>query len=97
MIKLIKFSGDWIISQIEEVPDVAFGDPDCILKYPYQIEGKCMGPWPIYTDEREIVVRSSDINLVTDPSTFYLAQYVSLVKDETKETTDEIIEVLEEE
>ena len=67
MIKLLKFDGDWIISEIEEIPESQIGDPDCVLKYPYQIEGNCLGTWPAYTEEREIIVRSSDITVITEP------------------------------
>ena len=57
MIKLIKFDGDWIISELEEIPDCEIGDPDCVLKYPYQIEGNCLVPWPAYSSERQIIIR----------------------------------------
>lgn len=93
MIKLIKFSGEWIISEIEELPDVQFGDPDCVLKYPYQIEGSCLGPWPPYSDEREIVIRSSDITVITEPKKFHLSQYAASVDQES----DQIIKETEEE
>ena len=72
MIKLIKFDGDWIVTNVVEIPDVEFGDPDCVLKYPYQVEGECLGPWPVHSDEREIIVRSSDITVITEPNTFLL-------------------------
>lgn len=82
MIKLIKFDGDWIVSNIEEIPEVEFGDPDCVLKYPYQIDGKCLGPWPLHSDEREIVVRSSNISVVAEPSTFILSSYQKVIEEE---------------
>ncbi len=97
MIKLIKFGGEWIIAKIEEIPDVTFGDPDCILKYPYQIEGNCFGPWPVYSDDREIVVRSSDITLVAEPKQYYLSQYTSLLRDEEQINEDNFIEEIDEE
>jgi hypothetical protein len=90
MIKLMKFDGEWIISEIEEIPDAQFGDPDCVLKYPYQIEGNCLGTWPVYTEEREIIVRSSDVTVISEPKKFHLAQYAALVHDERGELEDEI-------
>jgi hypothetical protein len=83
MIKLIKFDGDWIVTNVVEIPDVEFGDPDCVLKYPYQVQGECLGPWPAHSDEREIVVRSSDITVVTEPNTFLLTSYQKVIDEET--------------
>jgi hypothetical protein len=83
-IKLIRFDGEWIVSDIEEIEDTTFGDPDCVLKYPYQVEGKCLAPWPAYSDQREIVVRSSEITVLTDPNTFILSSYINVVAEETE-------------
>jgi hypothetical protein len=83
MIKLIKFDGDWIVTNVVEIPDVEFGDPDCVLKYPYQVEGECLGPWPVHSDEREIIVRSSDITVITEPNTFLLSSYQKVIDEET--------------
>jgi hypothetical protein len=82
MIQLIKFSNEWLISYIEQIPEATLGDPDCVLKYPYQIEGKCLGSWPQYSEEREVIVRSSDITVITDPKQFYLDLYNELVREE---------------
>jgi hypothetical protein len=96
MIKLIKFGGDWIVTELQEIPDCEFGDPDCILKYPYQIEGNCFAPWPLYASEREIVVRSSDITVITEPKKFNYEQYISLVYDEKQEESFDENDVIEE-
>lgn len=85
MIKLLKFAGDWLISEVEEIPETEIGDPDCVLKYPYQIDGKCLGPWPEYSDEREIIVRSTDITVITEPKRFHLANYIASVDRERAE------------
>lgn len=74
-IKLIRFSGVWIVSEIEEIPDVDFGDPDCVLKYPYEVEGKCLGAFPPHARDREFIVRSSEISLIAEPSDFLYNQY----------------------
>jgi hypothetical protein len=81
-IKLIRFSGTWIISEIEEIPDVEFGDPDCVLRYPYEIEGTCLGPFPPHARDREFIVRSSEISLIADPTDFIYNQYHDLVNTE---------------
>ena len=83
MIKLIKFDGDWIVANVSEIPEVEFGDPDCVLKYPYQVQGECLGPWPHHSDEREIIVRSSDVTVVTEPNTFLLSSYQKVIDEET--------------
>ncbi len=82
-IKLIRFSGMWIVSEIEEIPDVEFGDPDCVLKYPYEVEGKCLGPFPPHSREREFIVRSSEISLITEPTDFLYNLYRASVDIET--------------
>ena len=85
MIKLLKFDGNWIITEIEELPEVELGDPNCVLKYAYQIDGSCLGSWPPYSDDREVLVRSSDILLIAEPKTFHLGEYYKLVDEEKKE------------
>jgi len=82
MIKAIKFDGDWIVSEIEQIEDAPFGEPDCVLKYPYQVDGECLSAWPRYTDEREIIVRSSEITVICDPRTFLLSSYINVVGEE---------------
>jgi hypothetical protein len=81
-IKLLRFSGTWIVSEVEEIPDVEFGDPDCVLKYPYEIDGTCLGVFPLHSREREFIVRSSEISLITDPDDFLYNQYRELVSQE---------------
>lgn len=81
-IKLIRFAGVWIVSQIEEIPDVEFGDPDCVLKYPYEVEGTCLGPFPLHSRDREFIVRSSEISLIAEPSDFLFKQYHDLIFQE---------------
>jgi hypothetical protein len=81
-IKLLRFDGVWIISEVEEIPDVEFGDPDCVLKYPYEVEGSCLGPFPLHAREREFIVRSSEISLISEPTDFIYNQYRGLVEVE---------------
>lgn len=75
---LLRLANEWIIAQVSEVPgDTLPGDPDCILTDPYVVD--CDGgidPWPIYSDDREVVVRSSDITTIVNPSKQLLARYI---------------------
>lgn len=81
-IKLIKFDGEWIVSEVEQIEDIDIGDPDCVLRYPYQVEGECLAPWPMYSDEREVVIRSSEIRVILDPKAFLLSSYITIVAEE---------------
>jgi hypothetical protein len=94
-IKLIRFSGVWIVSGVEEIPDVEFGDPDCVLKYPYEVEGTCLGPFPAHSKDREFVVRSSEISLLADPSDFLYKQYVDLLFEERANSINEPPEIID--
>ena len=75
---LLRLANEWIIAQVEEVEGAtSIGDPDCILKDPYVVD--CDGgidPWPIHSDDREVVVRSSDITTIVNPSKQLLARYI---------------------
>jgi hypothetical protein len=88
-IKLIRFSGMWIVSEIEEIPDVEFGDPDCVLRYPYEVEGTCLGPFPPHSRDREFIVRSSEISLIAEPTDFIYNQYRGLIELEKPVPTAE--------
>lgn len=78
MLKLLKFDGHWIVAEVDEIPDIEFGDPDCVLKYPCEVSENGAIPFPTYSDERELTVRSSDITLITEPSAMFAAQYYDL-------------------
>jgi hypothetical protein len=93
-IKLIRFDGVWLVSEVEEIPDVEFGDPDCVLKYPYEVDGTCLGVFPLLAKDREFVVRSSEISLIADPSDFLFQQYHELIFQE--KSTLPIAEEIEE-
>jgi hypothetical protein len=50
----------------------------CVLRDPYVVD--CDGgidPWPIHSDDREIVVRSTDITTLVNPSKELLARYIA--------------------
>ena len=67
MIKLLKFDGHWLVAEIEEIPGVEFGDPDCVLKYPCEVTEDGAVPFPPFSDDRELAVRSSEITLIAEP------------------------------
>ena len=76
---LLRLANEWIIAQVEEVEgDTLPGDPDCILRDPYVVD--CDGgidPWPHWSDDREVVVRSTDITTIVNPSKQLLARYIA--------------------
>lgn len=75
---LLKLGNDWIIAQVDEVEgDSLPGDPDCILRDPYVVD--CNGEitqWPPHSSERSVIVRSTDIFTIVNPSTKLLAAYI---------------------
>ena len=79
--KLLRLANEWIIAQVDEVEGATtIGDPDCILRDPFVVD--CDGgidPWPIHSDDREVVVRSSDITTIVNPSKQLLARYIESV------------------
>ena len=82
MLKLLKFDGHWIVAEVEEIPGVEFGDPDCVLKYPCEVSGDGAVPFPEFSDDRELAVRSSDITLICEPSSMFAALYYDLKGNE---------------
>lgn len=85
MIKILKFDTHWIVAEVEEIPGVEFGDPDCVLKYPCEIlsDGEVVR-FPPYSNDTEIVVRSSEITLISEPID-KIAQRYYMLKPQVKE------------
>lgn len=79
---LLKLANEWIIAQVEEVEGAtSLGDPDCILREPFVLD--CQGDlsrWPPFSDDTEIVVRSTDITTLVNPSTKLLAAYLCKIE-----------------
>ena len=67
MLKLLRFESLWLVSEVEEIPGVEFGDPDCVLKYPCEVTEDGLTTFPPFSDDRELAVRSSDITLIAEP------------------------------
>ena len=66
MKKLLRLSDEpWIIADVEAVEDAVLGEPDCILLNPVTVEGE---PWPKYSKDTQVAVRSSDILVMVEPS-----------------------------
>jgi len=67
-----------IISEVIEM-DAQIGDPDCRLIKPYLfISEDNMQPWPKATNQTELMVRSSDILTIADPTPEIIEKYLEL-------------------
>jgi hypothetical protein len=67
-----------IISEVVEVM-ADIGDPDCKLVNPYQFFSEDdMRPWPKATNQTELMVRSSDILTIADPTPEIIEKYLEL-------------------
>jgi hypothetical protein len=79
---LLKLANEWIIAQVEEIDGAtSIGDPDCVLKDPYVVE--CDGEiksWPPNSNDKEVIVRSSDITTLVNPSTKLLSAYLCKIE-----------------
>lgn len=89
MIQIFRLDGMWIISEVDEIPNQGFGEPDTVLKYPYEINGA--GGWrdmtqfpPFSTDRKEIVIRSSDVLVTAEVTDDIKVQYYNKRKEETE-------------
>jgi len=75
LLKVLLLKDQWLLASVDEIDGVQFGDPDCILNKPMLVEGDQLTDWLPFADEKECVVRSSDIITFVDPSERLLAQY----------------------
>ena len=67
-----------IISEVVEVM-ADIGEPDCRLIKPYQFFSEDdMRPWPKATNQIELMVRSSDILTIADPTPEIIEKYLEL-------------------
>ena len=65
----------WILAKVEEIEGTQLGDPDCILVEPMIIDGTNLKDWLPFADEKETVVRSSDIITFVEPGKDLLSKY----------------------
>tara|TARA_Y100000766_G_C18297829_1_gene314815 strand:- start:209 stop:466 length:258 start_codon:yes stop_codon:yes gene_type:complete len=75
---LLRLSNEWIVAQVDEVEgELIPGDPDCILRQPFMVDyDGNLTKWPHNSDDREVIVRSSDITTIVSPSKDLLANYI---------------------
>lgn len=81
-VQVILFQGTWIVSKITAIPEAEFGNPDCVLEYPCEIKGMEITPWPSWTGDSQIAVRSSDISVMVSPSLFISEKYTDYIEAE---------------
>ena len=75
-VRLLRLQDQWLLALVNEVEDVQYGDPDCILKRPLEVNGDQLTPWPPFSDDTEVVVRSSDITVLVNASRKMTARYI---------------------
>ena len=67
-----------LITEIEEVVS-EIGDPDCRLINPYRFYGlESMKPWVEASEQKEYMIRSSDILTIADPTAEIIEKYLEL-------------------
>ena len=88
MLELLKFDGHLLIAEVEAIPGVEFGDPDCTLKNPYEIipdevdtQNPIITKFPSFSRESELIVRSSDITFITEPDDLIISRYYETKAD----------------
>ena len=71
-----------LISQIEEVPAVDIGQPDCKLINPFVVkEDNVLEPWLLNVTKDDIFMMSSDkILTLVDPTPTLLEKYLDLTE-----------------
>jgi hypothetical protein len=79
VIKCILLSVDvLLVTEIEEI-GADIGEPDCRLIAPYRFyDIKNMKPWIEASDQKEYMIRSSDILTIADPSPEVIEKYLEL-------------------
>jgi hypothetical protein len=78
MLKLLKIDGHWIVAEVDEIPDTEFGNPDCVLKHACEINEDGAVPFPPYSEDRELVIRSENITFIAEPSPMFSSLYYDL-------------------
>lgn len=72
---MMLLKNQWILAKVEEIEGTQLGDPDCILVEPMIIDGTNLKDWLPFADEKETVVRSSDIITFVEPGKDLLSKY----------------------
>ena len=74
---MMLLKNQWILAKVEEIEGAQFGDPDCILVEPMLWDGGQLKDWLPFADEKETIVRSSDIITFVEPGKEILSKYYS--------------------
>ena len=72
---MLLLKDQWLLAKVEEIEGTQLGDPDCILVEPMIIDGTNLKDWLPFADEKETVVRSSDIITFVEPGKDLLSKY----------------------
>ena len=75
--RLLLLQDQWLVARVEELGGVEFGDPECVLYKPKEVkdDGELIS-WPPPSEEDEVVIRSSYILVLVNPSKKVLARYI---------------------
>lgn len=77
-------SGEYLIGQAEQLEY----EPSCHLREPYHVTGMTpfkLTSWPKYTDEEDILLYSTSIQTMCEPTEKLLTQYLTKVGKTLKE------------
>ena len=79
---LILVNHQKLVSQIDEVPAVDIGEPDCKLVEPFILkENDTLTPWLVEaTSQNEFMISSDKILTLVDPKPTLLEKYQNLLK-----------------
>lgn len=80
-INIVLFNNYWLVSRLEEIPDVEWGSPDCVLEYPYEIVHGDLVKWPQHSNDNKVVVRSTEFSVIVEPSPEILQKYLKLIEE----------------
>ena len=72
---MLLLKDQWLLAKVEEIDGAQFGDPDCILVETLLIQNVELKDWLPFADEKETVVRSSDILTFVVPGKDILSKY----------------------
>jgi hypothetical protein len=84
-LKILILKNDAIlISEVHEV-DAELGDPNCKLVNPCQMlvsdsNNYDMRKWPVFTDQKEIMINSDSIFTIIDPKVDQIELYLKTIK-----------------
>ena len=87
-LQVLLLKDQWLLAKVEEIEGVEFGDPDCILTEPLAINGTNLSDWIPFADNKEIVIRSSDILTFMEPGKELLSKYYAFKPIEPEVLTE---------